>query len=79
MYRDLELVESLRYGVPRKVKIYGEECFIFMQNFTRMVLPISKDYLKITGKQVSDQVIKVITAIDSDVLSTEIQVLEYEY
>ncbi len=47
IFSDVELVESLGYGVPRIVKIYGKECFNFMQNFTRMTLPISKEYLEI--------------------------------
>lgn len=86
IYRDLELVESLGYGVPRIVKRYGRECFIFMRNFTRMVLPISKEYLSITGEgkfsdpvsdpvndPVSDPVILVIKAIEGVMDRGELQ------
>ncbi|MFI3239252.1 MAG: hypothetical protein R3Y22_01485 [Bacteroidales bacterium] len=79
VYRDLELVESLGYGVPRIVDKYGKESFIFMHNFTRMVLPISTDYLNIAGKQVSDQVSDqvsmLIKVLDGEMDSIELQTL----
>ncbi|MFI3296766.1 MAG: putative DNA binding domain-containing protein [bacterium] len=51
VFRDVELVESLGYGVPKIVKKYGKQCFKFMTNFTRMVLPISKEYLSIINQE----------------------------
>lgn len=42
VFRDLELVEQLGSGVPRIVKSYGKKCFYFMDNFTRISLPVSE-------------------------------------
>lgn len=42
IYRDLELVEQLGSGIPRILKFYSKECFIFMKNFTRMAFPASE-------------------------------------
>lgn len=41
VYRDLELVEQLGSGIPRILQRYGRECFVFLNNFTRMVFPKS--------------------------------------
>ena len=41
IYRDVELVESLGSGIPRILRAYGEDCFKFTDNFTRITLPIS--------------------------------------
>ena len=41
IYRDVELVESLRSGIPRILRAYGEDCFKFTDNFIRITLPIS--------------------------------------
>lgn len=38
IFKDLEMVEQLGSGVPRILQVYGRESFVFMQNFTRMVL-----------------------------------------
>ena len=37
VFKDLEMVEQLGSGVPRILRAYSKESFIFMQNFTRMV------------------------------------------
>lgn len=50
VFRDLELVESLGSGIPRILKAYGKECFVFMENFTRIVLPIDASCLKTAQK-----------------------------
>lgn len=41
IYRDLELVESLGSGVPRILEVYGKQCYIFSDNFIRIILPVS--------------------------------------
>lgn len=41
IYRDLELVESLGSGIPRILKVYGEECFKFTDNFIRITFFVS--------------------------------------
>ena len=35
--KDLEMVEQLGSGIPRILRVYDRDSFIFMQNFTRMV------------------------------------------
>lgn len=39
IYRDVELVESLGSGIPRILYAYGEECFMFTDNFIRITFP----------------------------------------
>ncbi|MDE6011349.1 MAG: putative DNA binding domain-containing protein [Prevotella sp.] len=39
IYRDVELVESLGSGIPRILHAYGEECFMFTDNFIRITFP----------------------------------------
>ena len=41
IYRDVELVESLGSGIPRILRVCGEDCFKFTDNFIRITLPIS--------------------------------------
>ncbi len=41
IFRDLDMVEQLGSGVPRILKTYSKDCFIFGNSFTRMVFPIS--------------------------------------
>lgn len=50
VFRDLELVESLGSGIPRILKAYSRDCFVFMENFTRIILPMDKSYVKTTQK-----------------------------
>ena len=37
IFKDLDMVEQLGSGVPRILRSYSRESFIFMENFTRMV------------------------------------------
>ncbi len=46
IFGDLELVESLGSGVPRILKVYSQESFIFLDNFTRIVLPKKNEKVK---------------------------------
>lgn len=39
VFRDVELVESLGTGLQRVMKVYGKECFVFMDHFIRVVIP----------------------------------------
>lgn len=40
IFKDLDMVEYLGSGIPRILKTYTKECFIFTDNFVRMVFPI---------------------------------------
>lgn len=44
IYRDVELVESLGSGIPRILRVYGEDCFKFTDNFVRITFPINNHY-----------------------------------
>lgn len=39
IFRDVDLVESLGTGLLRVLKVYKEENFVFMEHFTRVVIP----------------------------------------
>lgn len=39
VFRDVDLVESLGTGLLRVLKVYSEDCFVFMEHFTRVVVP----------------------------------------
>ena len=63
VFRDLELVESLGSGIPRILKAYSRDCFVFMENFTRIILPMDKSYVKTTQKttqKTDDKIVEII-------------------
>jgi len=37
IYKDLDMVEQLGSGIPRILRTYSKESFVFMKNFTRMI------------------------------------------
>lgn len=45
IFKDLNMVEQLGSGVPRILKSYSKECFIFGDSFTRMVFPLNNSIL----------------------------------
>ena len=51
IYRDVELVESLGSGVPRVLQAYGQECFHFTENFTRIVFPADQEVVKMLEEE----------------------------
>ncbi len=51
IYRDVELVESLGSGIPRVLQAYGQECFLFTENFTRIVLPADPEVVKMLEEE----------------------------
>lgn len=69
VFKDLDLVEHLGSGVPRILRNYDRECFIFTDNFLRMVFPASE---KVTP-QVTPQVVELIKALNSEMTRQEIQ------
>ena len=69
VFRDLDLVEHLGSGVPRILRSYGKECFLFTENFLRIVFPI---YEKVTP-QATPQVKELISILDKDMNRQEIQ------
>lgn len=41
VFRDVKMVEALGSGMPRVLQTYGRECFVFMHNFIRIVIPFN--------------------------------------
>lgn len=69
VFRDLDLVEHLGSGIPRILRSYGKECFIFTENFLRMTFPASE---KVTP-QVTPQVKELIKILDGEMNRLELQ------
>ena len=44
VFRDLEMVEHLGSGVPRILQHYSKESYLFLSNFTRIVLPYAEGF-----------------------------------
>lgn len=77
IYRDLDIVESLGSGIPRILRAYGKDCFIFTDNFIKITFPVSKqhsvqakgdDYASV---QVSVQVNRLISCLEQEGRSTD--------
>lgn len=65
IFRDLDLVEHLGSGVPRILKSYGRECFLFTENFLRIVFPASE--------RITPQVQELIKVLEAEMNRQEIQ------
>lgn len=65
IYRDLELVESLGSGVPRILEVYGKQCYMFSDNFIRLILPISIDNKNSTKSALSRHQVGTKSGIDN--------------
>ena len=62
IFKDVELVESLGSGIPRILRAYGTDCFLFTENFIRLTLPISHPH---SGDQIETYVTPHNNDIDS--------------
>ena len=62
VYKDLDLVEHLGSGIPRILRFYGKDNFIFSENFTRIVFPINEKAISLLNKGVTEQVTDQVTA-----------------
>ena len=72
IYRDVELVESLGSGIPRILRVYGEDCFKFTDNFIRIILP--KSVCDSAHDSVSVQVSVQVKSLILCLLETELSV-----
>ena len=70
VFRDLDLVEHLGSGVPRILRSYGKDCFIFTENFLRMTFPAS---VKQVTPQVTPQVRELIKILDDEMNRQDMQ------
>lgn len=79
IYRDLELVESLGSGIPRILKAYSADCFVFTDNFIRITLPINPHYnasnhaSNRASNHASAQIEKVVRALKGEMRRSELQ------
>lgn len=69
VYKDLEMVEQLGSGIPRILETYGRECFLFSENFLRMVFPA---IVKVTPR-VTPQVERLLEVIPTEHSRQELQ------
>ena len=69
IFRDLDLVENLGSGVPRILKSYGKECFLFTSNFLRMTFYAFEQ----VTPQVTPQVIEMIKILNKEMNRQELQ------
>lgn len=73
VYRDVELVESLGSGIPRILRVYGEDSFKFTDNFIRITFPISgRDH---ASDHASAQVKKLLSVLSGEKGRSELQEL----
>ncbi|NEW80646.1 MAG: winged helix-turn-helix transcriptional regulator [Gelidibacter sp.] len=63
VFRDMDLVEQLGSGVPRILQSYGQECFYFSENFTRMSFPMDEEVQKTVVETVVETVGKTAREI----------------
>ncbi|RKY05993.1 MAG: transcriptional regulator, partial [Planctomycetota bacterium] len=61
VFCDLEMVEHLGSGVPRILRIYSKDDFVFTDNFVRMVFPLAAGY-PASSPPVTAQVAAQVTA-----------------
>ncbi len=73
IFKDLDMVEQLGSGVPRILRAYSKECFVFGDSFTRMVFPLESSG-KTSGKILL--LIKKSPAVTIPEMSKEIGVTE---
>lgn len=65
VFRDLDIVEHLGSGIPRILEAYGKECFIFSDNFLRMVFPAAEPLATQETVQVTTQdTVQVTTQVE---------------
>lgn len=87
IFKDLDLVEHLGSGVPRILESYGKDCFIFSDNFLRMVFPSAgQETDQVTPHftphvtpqvtlQVTPQVDRLISILSKEMTRQEIQLM----
>ncbi len=61
IFRDLEMVEQLGSGVPRILKTYSKDCFVFGDSFTRMIFRFENTITPQVAEQVTEQVAEQVT------------------
>jgi len=57
----VDLVEHLGSGIPRILRSYGKGCFMFSDNFLRMIFPAAEQVTEQVTPQVAPQVAPQVT------------------
>jgi ATP-dependent DNA helicase RecG len=65
IFKDLDMVEQLGSGVPRILKTYSKDSFVFGDSFTRMVFPL-KTTVKTTTKTTMKTTVKILQLIKNN-------------
>lgn len=60
IFKDLDLVEQLGSGVPRILKYYKKNCFLFSENFIRMTFP-SQETVVETVVETEQKIIEILS------------------
>ena len=71
IFKDLDMVEQLGSGVPRILKVYSKDCFVFGDSYTRMVFPLETT---VESSQKTTQ--KIIDLIEDNKYITTIEMAE---
>ena len=58
IFKDLDLVEQLGSGVPRILKYYKKNCFLFSENFIRMTFPSQETVVETVIETVVETVVE---------------------
>jgi predicted HTH transcriptional regulator len=68
VFKDMEMVENLGTGVPRILDFYGQECFLFSDNFIRMSFPaiVENDFIRLNSNEFSRKKLKTVTPKDTE-------------
>ncbi len=78
IYKDLELVEQLGSGIPRILEHYGKACFLFSENFVRMVFPAVEQVTGQVTKQdglVKELVKGLVKELVKELTESQVQIL----
>lgn len=76
IFRDVDLVEALGTGLQRVLKVYSKDNFIFMDNFTRVVIPFEKDAIASTSTATpNNENVAVNVAVNSELLTERQQLI----
>ena len=77
VFKDLEMVEHLGSGMPRILRAYPKETFIFTSNFLRIAFPatspVAPQVTPQVAPQVTPQVEKVVMVVIGEMAREEIQ------
>jgi ATP-dependent DNA helicase RecG len=76
VFKDLKIVEYLGSGMPRILKAYPKESFIFTANFIRTVFPISLEALELEQKTTVGMTVKTSVEMTAKTPDRILQLLQ---